>query len=78
VLADGPPDSAERGYLRWLTAFQALLEGEVAEALAGFEEAAAVGDRFGEPDLAALARVGVGRALIRLGQPGPGRRCWTR
>jgi DNA-binding NarL/FixJ family response regulator len=72
VLADRPPDSAERGYLRWLTAFQTLLEGEVAEALAGFEEAAALGDRLGEPDLAALARVGVGRALIRLGQPGPG------
>jgi DNA-binding NarL/FixJ family response regulator len=72
VLADGPPDSGERGYLRYLTAFQALLEGEVAEAMAGFEEAAALGDRFGEPDLAALARVGVGRALIRLGRGGPG------
>jgi DNA-binding NarL/FixJ family response regulator len=72
VLADGPPDSGERGYLRWLAAFQALLEGEVAEAMAGFEEAAALGDRFGEPDLAALGRVGVGRTLIRLGQPGPG------
>jgi tetratricopeptide (TPR) repeat protein len=72
VLADGPPDSGERGYLRYLTAFQALLEGEVAEAMAGFEEAAALGDRVGEPDLAALAQVGVGRTLIRLGRSGPG------
>src|SRR4029453_3967685 len=30
------------------------------------------GDRWGEPDLAAMSRLGVGRALIRLGQTGPG------
>ena len=72
VLAGGPPDSAEQGYLRCLAAFQSYLEGETAAALAGFEEAAAAGDRWGEPDLSALSRVGVGRALIRLGQTGPG------
>ena len=66
------PDSAEHGYLRWLAAFQAYMAGETAAARAGFEEAAAIGDRWGEPDLAALSRLGVGRALIRLGQTGPG------
>jgi DNA-binding CsgD family transcriptional regulator len=68
----GLPDSAEHGYLRWLVAFQSYMAGETAAARAGFEEAAAIGDRWGEPDLAAMSRVGVGRALITLGQTGPG------
>ena len=72
VLADAPEDRAEHGYLRWLAAFQSILDGEDAAALAGFEEAATAGDRWGEPDLVALARAGAGRALIRLGQTGPG------
>jgi ATP/maltotriose-dependent transcriptional regulator MalT len=71
VVADGP-DRAEHGYLLWLAAFQSLLEGETAAALAGFEQAATQGERWGEPDLAALARAGAGRALIRLGRTGPG------
>ena len=71
VLADAPED-AEHGYLRWLAAFQSILDGEDAAALAGFEEAATAGARWGEPDLVALARVGAGRAMIRLGQTGPG------
>jgi ATP/maltotriose-dependent transcriptional regulator MalT len=71
VVAGGQ-DRAEHGYLRWLAAFQSLLEGETAAALAGFEQAATFADRWGEPDLAALARVGAGRALIRLGRTGPG------
>ena len=41
VLADRPEDRAEHGYLRWLAAFQSILDGETATALAGFEEAAA-------------------------------------
>ena len=72
VLADAPEDRAEHGYLRWLAAFQSILDGEDAAALAGFEEAATAGDRWGEPDLVALARTGAGRALIRLGQTRPG------
>jgi hypothetical protein len=68
----GLPDSAEHGYLRWLVAFQSYMAGETAAARAGFEEAAAIGDRWGEPDLAAMSRLGVGRALITLGQTGPG------
>jgi DNA-binding NarL/FixJ family response regulator len=72
VLAEVPADRAEHGYLRWLAAFQSILRGETAAALDGFEEAAAAADRCGEPDLAALARVGAGRALIRLGETGPG------
>jgi DNA-binding CsgD family transcriptional regulator len=72
VLAGRPEEGAEHGYLRWLAAFRSILKDDSAAALAGFEEAAALGDRWGEPDLAALARMGAGRALIRLGQTGPG------
>jgi DNA-binding CsgD family transcriptional regulator len=72
VLGDGPHDLAEHGYLLWLAALRSIMEGRAREALAGFEQAAALGDRWGEPDLAAMARLGIGRALIRLGEPGPG------
>ena len=72
VLADAPEDRVEHAYLRWLAAFQSILDGEDTAALAGFEEAATAGARWGEPDLVALARVGAGRAMIRLGQTAPG------
>jgi hypothetical protein len=46
MLADAGEDSAEHGYLVWLTAFQAILEGDTAASRAGFERAAALGDRW--------------------------------
>ena len=72
VLADGPPDLAEHGWLLWWNAFQAFIAGDPAAALAGFEGAAALGERRGDADLAALGRVGAGRARIRLGEAGAG------
>jgi DNA-binding NarL/FixJ family response regulator len=72
VLAGAGEDRAEHGYVIWLGAFGSYVEGDAASARAGFEQAAALGDRWGDPDLAALARLGVGRALIRLGETGPG------
>src|SRR5215217_7884303 len=72
VLAGGPPDLAEHGFLQWSDAFQAIMAGDPTAALAGFEPAAALGERHGDPDLAALGRVGAGRARIRLGDGGAG------
>ena len=72
VLAGGSPEVAEHGFLVWADAFQAIMAGDLAAALAGFEQAAAVGERHGDPDLAALGRVGAGRARIRLGDTGAG------
>ena len=72
VLAGAGEDRAEHGYVIWLGAFRSYIEGDDAAARAGFERAAALGDRWGDPDLAALARLGVGRSLIRLGETGPG------
>src|SRR5215211_406351 len=72
MLAGGPPDLAEHGWLQWWDGFQAFIAGDPAAALAGFERAAAVGERRGDPDVAALGRVGAGRARIRLGEAGAG------
>jgi DNA-binding CsgD family transcriptional regulator len=68
-LLDGSPrDCVERGYLRWTAAFQCITEGDWPAAATGFDEAGAIGERFGDPDLVALSRHGRGRALIRVGR----------
>ena len=41
-------------------------------AYATFAQAAEIGERFGDPDLVTLARLGQGRALIRLGETAAG------
>ncbi|MEZ0332510.1 MAG: LuxR C-terminal-related transcriptional regulator [Gemmatimonadales bacterium] len=61
-------DCVESGYLLLPEAIRHISEGDIAAAHAGFGEAAAIGKRFREPDLIALARHGEGRALIRLGR----------
>ena len=60
-------DCAERGFLMLPTALATLFGGGAAAAHAIFEQAAEIGERFGEPDLVALARHGQGQALVRLG-----------
>jgi DNA-binding CsgD family transcriptional regulator len=65
-------DCVEQGYLLVPAAFQQVVEGDVAAAYATFGRAADIGDRFGDRDLATLARHGQGRALIRLGETARG------
>jgi DNA-binding CsgD family transcriptional regulator len=72
VLDDCGDDCVERGYLLVPQALQLLIDGHVPAAQTTFGEAAAIGDRFGDADLASLARMGQGRALIRLGEPARG------
>ena len=60
-------DCVERGYLLVPLAVQAAATDAAASA-ALFADAAAIGDRFGDPNLASLARQGHGRALVRQGQ----------
>ena len=60
-------DCAERGFLMLPTALATLFQGGAAAAYAIFEQAAEIGERFGEPDLVALARHGQGQALVRMG-----------
>ena len=68
LLDDGRHDCVEQGYLLYPPALRAIFEGDDATACATFGQAADIGDRFREPDLVTMARVGQGRALIRLGE----------
>jgi DNA-binding CsgD family transcriptional regulator len=68
----GERDCPEQGYLLVLVGHQHLFEGDAAAARATFGRAAEIGDRFDEPDLRALARVGWGHALLLQGQTAAG------
>jgi DNA-binding NarL/FixJ family response regulator len=68
LLDDGHLDCVEQGYLLLPVAIQRFVEGDAAAAYAAFGQAAKIGDRFGDQDLVTLARVGRGRALLRLGE----------
>jgi DNA-binding CsgD family transcriptional regulator len=67
LLDDGQLDCVEQGYLLFPGALQALVEGDAATAGAGFEEAIRIGGRFGDPDLVALGRLGLGGARLAEG-----------
>jgi DNA-binding NarL/FixJ family response regulator len=68
LLDEHPQECAEEGYLLFPAALRSIYAGDNVAASAGFERAAAIGDRFGDADLVALARHGKGRALIRMGR----------
>ena len=68
LLDEGELDCVERGYLRYLVGVRAVFEGDAAGADRDFSEAASIGDRFSDPELRTLARVGRGRCLIYLGE----------
>jgi DNA-binding CsgD family transcriptional regulator len=68
LLDDGHLDCVEQGYLLLPVALERLAEGDAAAAYATFGQAAKLGDRFGDRDLATLARVCQGQALLRLGE----------
>lgn len=64
----GATDCAEHGYLLLPDALRAMESGDAATAQPAFREAAAIGERFDDADLVALAHLGVGQCLIRLGR----------
>lgn len=66
-------DCVEQGYVMLPGALQLFDSGAAAEALPVFEEIGAVADRFHDPDLAAMARLGIGQSLLRLGEPSRGK-----
>jgi DNA-binding CsgD family transcriptional regulator len=68
LLDEGGHDCVERGYLLLPVGVQVMAEGNFAAAEQLFAQAAAVGDRFADVELASLARQGQGRMLIRLGE----------
>lgn len=68
LLDEAQHDCVERGYLLLPVALECLTRGDVEGAYAAFCQAAEIGDRFGDPDLIALARHSRGRVLIRMGE----------
>ena len=68
LLEEHGRECVERGYLLLPAALGRLSAGEAGEAHALFARAAGMGDRFRDPDLAALGRLGRGQARIRLGE----------
>jgi DNA-binding CsgD family transcriptional regulator/tetratricopeptide (TPR) repeat protein len=67
LIEDADIDCAERGYLFVPRGLQALEAGDAAAALAAFERAGEYGQRFADPDLSTLSRLGRGQALIGSG-----------
>ena len=67
-------DRVERGYLLVPVAFEQEAEGDLGAAADTLGEAAAVGERFGDSDLFALAAHGQGHFLIRIGRMNEGLR----
>jgi len=68
LLGSEPADSVERGYLLLPTVFEQQAGGHVEAAVATAAEAAAIGERFGDPDLFALAAHEQGHMLILNGR----------
>jgi len=67
-LIDGCPACVEHGYLLLPTGYRSFREGSAVTAQAAFEQAAAIGGRFGDKDLVTLGLQGQGRCLIRQGE----------
>ena len=67
LLDEHDLDTVERGYLA-IPEGIGRVESDPAAALTAFERAAGYAERFRDPDLGAMARLGRGRSLIGLGQ----------
>jgi DNA-binding NarL/FixJ family response regulator len=66
ILDETQLDCVERGYVLIPEAVMNLYRGDPAAALADFDRAGAIADRFKDPDLMTLSRLGRGQCLIRL------------
>jgi hypothetical protein len=72
LLDDGRHDCVERGYLLSLQALHQMFAGADTSLYATFDQAARIGERFGDPQLVAFGRLGVGEALLRSGRTAEG------
>lgn len=68
IVEDGDLDCVERGYLFVSRALAQLDRRDPDGAYEAFGTAAEIGERFGDPDLITLGRLGCGQALIRSGR----------
>jgi len=67
LLDDLRRDCVEAGYVMVPSALQALGQGDVAHATEMFQEVIEVAERFGDPDLACMGRMGRGQSLLAAG-----------
>lgn len=65
-------DCAEQGYLLIAASLQSLGSGDAGAAYATFGQAEKIGERFGDPDLVSMARLGRGQSLTHLGEVSEG------
>ena len=72
ILDEAGEDCVERGYLLMPSALENAAQGDHEAALAAYVAAAAIAERFGDTDLATLARLGQGEERIALGDVRPG------
>lgn len=72
LLDQAELDCVEQGYLRLPAGLQALGAGDPEAALAEFDQIARIADRFEDPDLQALGRLGRGQALVTAGDTAGG------
>ena len=68
LLHDRRHDCVERGYLLVPLGVRCMLGGDAVTARATFDEAVVIGERFGDSQLMAFGRLGVGQTLLRSGR----------
>lgn len=67
LLDGGQYDCVERGYLLVPAGLESLDHGDAEAARSTFALAEEIGERFGDGDLSALARIGIGQSMILAG-----------
>ncbi|MDX1659283.1 MAG: LuxR C-terminal-related transcriptional regulator [Nitriliruptorales bacterium] len=75
LLGDTSGGELHGGHVDYLVALRTIFQGDAERAHTSFREAAQIGARTGDRDLETLARLGEGRALIRLGRRDEGVAC---
>jgi DNA-binding NarL/FixJ family response regulator len=68
LVDEARQDCVEQGAVLIPGALQSMFQGDLAAAYAGFEEVGRIGDRFGEPDVMTMSRLGRGQTLILMGE----------
>jgi tetratricopeptide (TPR) repeat protein len=68
LIGEVPGDCAGQGFVLLPDALRALAEGDHETALPILDRVAAIGERFGDPDLVAFTRLAQGRTMLRAGK----------
>lgn len=72
LLDEAGQDVVERGYLLLPRALKTYWSGDAAAGHALFQQVIEIGERFGDADLTALGRIGLGETFIHLGDSARG------